>query len=173
MSVDYFCLLFILSLGLFHIKKKYFKILDVYILVKRPLEKLHLYPQCGPDTHDSPHLRGAASKAEYPFFVQKFFFLTIKIISISDYIEHQITLLVFNYNIWWGYIPLTSSESCCDLLFLLARMWQGTSLQKQWASSYSAVLYRFSNIHYMQTRPGGYKISCKLFWKCKVKAKKN
>ena len=52
-------------------EKKYFKILDVYILVKRPLEKLHLHPQWGPDTHNSPHQRGAASKAEQPLFVQK------------------------------------------------------------------------------------------------------
>ena len=51
--------------------KNYFNILDVYILVKRPLEKLHLHPQWGPDTHNSPHQRGAASKAEQPLFVQK------------------------------------------------------------------------------------------------------
>ena len=51
--------------------KNYFKILDGYILVKRPLEKLHLHPQWGPDTHNSPHQRGTASKAEQPLFVQK------------------------------------------------------------------------------------------------------
>ena len=44
--------------------KTNFKILNVYILVKRPLEKLHLQPQWGPDTHYSPHQRGAVSKAE-------------------------------------------------------------------------------------------------------------
>ena len=49
----------------------FFKNFDVYILVKRPLEKLHLHPQWGPDTHNSPHQRGAASKAEQPLFVQK------------------------------------------------------------------------------------------------------
>ena len=52
-------------------RKNYFKSLDVYILVKRPLEKLYLHPQWGPDTHNSPHQRGAASKAEQPLFVQK------------------------------------------------------------------------------------------------------
>ena len=51
--------------------KKYFIIAFVYILVKRPLEKLHLHPQWGPDTHNSPHQRGASSKAEQPFFVHK------------------------------------------------------------------------------------------------------
>ena len=35
--------------------KKYFKILNVYILVERLLEKLHLHLQWGPDTHNSPH----------------------------------------------------------------------------------------------------------------------
>ena len=48
-----------------------FKTLDVYILVKRPPKKLHLHPQWGPDTHNSTHHRGAASKAEQPLFVQK------------------------------------------------------------------------------------------------------
>ena len=52
-------------------RKNYFKILDVNILVKRPLEKLHLHPQLGPDTYNSPHQRGAVSKAEQPLFVQK------------------------------------------------------------------------------------------------------
>ena len=51
-------------------QKNNFKILNVYILVKRPLEKLHLHPQWGPDTHISPHQRGAVSKAEQPLFVQ-------------------------------------------------------------------------------------------------------
>ena len=51
--------------------KNNFKILDVYIFVKRPLEKLHLHPQWGQDKHNSPHQRGAASKAEQPLFVQK------------------------------------------------------------------------------------------------------
>ena len=52
-------------------QKTYFKILDVYISVKRALEKLHLHPHWGPDTHNSPHQRGALSKAEQPLFVQK------------------------------------------------------------------------------------------------------
>ena len=52
-------------------KKNDFKMLNVYILVKRPLEKLHLHPQWGPDTHNSPHQRGAISNAEQPLFVLK------------------------------------------------------------------------------------------------------
>ena len=52
-------------------QKSYFKILDVYISVKRALEKLHLHPQLGSDTHNRPHQRGAVSKAEQPFFVQE------------------------------------------------------------------------------------------------------
>ena len=52
-------------------QKTYFKILDVYISVKRALEKLHLHPQWGPDTHNSPHQRGALSNSEKPLFVQK------------------------------------------------------------------------------------------------------
>ena len=52
-------------------QKNNFKILDVYISVKRALEKLHLHLQWGLDTHNSPHQRGAVSKAEQPLFVQK------------------------------------------------------------------------------------------------------
>ena len=51
--------------------KKLFNIFNINIMVKRPLEKLHLYPKWGPDTHISPHQRGAVSKAEQPLFVQK------------------------------------------------------------------------------------------------------
>ena len=59
---------------------------DVYILVKRALEKLHLHPQWGPDTHDDPHETGAARTAARPLFVQKKTILeTIKSVSISDY----------------------------------------------------------------------------------------
>ena len=68
MSGFFLYYLFILSLGLFHVD---FKILNGFILVKRTLEKLHLDPQWGPDTHNSPHQRGAVSKAEQPLFVQK------------------------------------------------------------------------------------------------------
>ena len=52
-------------------QKSNFKIWDVYILVKRPLEKLHWHPQWGQDTFNSPHQRGAVSKTEQPLFVQK------------------------------------------------------------------------------------------------------
>ena len=52
-------------------QKHNFKILNNNILVKRPLEKLHLHPKWGPDTHNSTHQRGAVSKAEQPRFVQK------------------------------------------------------------------------------------------------------
>ena len=48
-----------------------FKILDVYILIKRPLEKLHLHPQWGPDTYNIPHERGAVSKTEQPLLCRK------------------------------------------------------------------------------------------------------
>ena len=48
-----------------------FIILNVYILDKRPLEKLHLHPQWGPNTHNSPQQRGAVSKAEQRLFGQK------------------------------------------------------------------------------------------------------
>ena len=67
----FFSFLFILWLGLFYINKKNFKILDIHIQVKRPLDKLHLNPQWGPDTHNSPQQRGAKSKAKQPLFVQK------------------------------------------------------------------------------------------------------
>ena len=52
-------------------RKHNFKILNVYILVQRPLEKLYLHPQWDPDTHNSPHQKEAVSKAEQPSFVQK------------------------------------------------------------------------------------------------------
>ena len=45
--------------------------LNVDILVKRPLEKLHLHPQWGPDTHNSPHQRGAVRKADHPIFCEE------------------------------------------------------------------------------------------------------
>ena len=51
--------------------KNYFQILDGYILVKRPLEKLHLHPQWGPNTHDDPHETGAARTPAQALFVQK------------------------------------------------------------------------------------------------------
>ena len=44
---------------------------NVYILVKRSLEKLYLHPQWGLGTHNNPHHRGAVSKAETPLFVQE------------------------------------------------------------------------------------------------------
>ena len=73
-------------------RKNYFKIVNVYILVKRPLEKLHLQPQWCPDTHNTSHQRGAVSKAEQPLFVQKKSMLkTIKSFPISDYIKYPIT----------------------------------------------------------------------------------
>ena len=52
-------------------RKNYCKNLDAYILVKRPLERLHLHPQWGPDTHKSPQQRGAASKVEQPLLCRK------------------------------------------------------------------------------------------------------
>ena len=58
-------------------QKNHFKILDVYISVKRALEKIHLDPQWGQDTHNSPHQREAVSKAEQPLFVQKKAFLKL------------------------------------------------------------------------------------------------
>ena len=58
-------------IGSISYKKKLIKILEFYILVKRPLEKLYLHPHWGPNTHNSPHQRGAMSKAEQHIFVQK------------------------------------------------------------------------------------------------------
>ena len=97
MSGRFVCFLFNLPFGLFHFRKKYFKILDVYILVKRPLEKLYLHPQWDPDTHISPHQMGAVSKAKQPLFK------AITRFSISGEIKYPITSLVINYYyIWWG-----------------------------------------------------------------------
>ena len=84
MSGRFVCFLFNLSLGLNNFHKKYFKMLDVHILVKRPLEKPHLHPQWDPDTHISPHQRGAVSKDEHPFLCRKTILKTIKSFSISD-----------------------------------------------------------------------------------------
>ena len=50
------------------LRNKYFNISDIYILVKRLLENLHLHSQWGPDTHDDPHKTGAAHKAAQPNF---------------------------------------------------------------------------------------------------------
>ena len=55
----------------FSYRRNNFKILNVYILVKRPLEKLDFHPQWGPDTHNIPIKRGAISKSEQPLFLQK------------------------------------------------------------------------------------------------------
>ena len=83
-------------------RKSYFKILEVYISVKRALEKLHLHRQWGPDPHNSPHQRGAVSKAEQAIFVQKNELKTIKSYSIFDLIKYLITSLIINYYIQWG-----------------------------------------------------------------------
>ena len=82
-------------------RKNYFNILEIYILIKRPLEKLHLHPQWGPDTHNRPHQRGAASKAEQPLCVQGKIIIkkNMKSFSISDEIKYPITSLVINYYI--------------------------------------------------------------------------
>ena len=58
-----FCVFYSFYDWAYFIPKNYFKILNVYISVKRALEKLHLHPQWGPDTYNSPHQRGAVSKA--------------------------------------------------------------------------------------------------------------
>ena len=71
MSGRFFVFSFHLMIGPFSYQKNYIKILDVYISIKRALEKLHLHTQLGPDTHNSPHQRGAMSKAEHPVVVQK------------------------------------------------------------------------------------------------------
>ena len=70
----YFVLSIHFVIGPISYQKIYFKILNGYILVKRPLEKLNLHPQWGPDTHNSPHQRGAVSKAEQTLFCGIFFF---------------------------------------------------------------------------------------------------
>ena len=68
----------------YFISKKIFKNFGHPILVKRPLEKLYLHPQWRSHIHNSPHQRGAVSKAEQPLFVQKNHFKTIKNFSISN-----------------------------------------------------------------------------------------
>ena len=71
-------------------------------------------------------------------------------------------------------LRLPAQRVAVSFCFLLAMIWQGTRLQLQWASAslYIALFLLcctiqvfFFNIHYMQTRPGGYKIPCKLIWK--------
>ena len=74
-SLFFSCFLFILWLGLFHMKKNHFKISDVYISVKRALEKLHLHPQWVPDIHNSPHQRGAVSREPWIIIVMRFHIL--------------------------------------------------------------------------------------------------
>ena len=69
-QAHFFGFVWVLSLSLFDIKKNV-KISYVYILVKRALEKLHLHPQWGPNTHDDPHETGAARTAARPLLVQK------------------------------------------------------------------------------------------------------
>ena len=81
-------------------QKKYIKIVDLYISVKRALEKLHMHPQWGPDTHNSPQQRGAVSKSDQPLFcAKKHLKKTIKRFSISDLIKYITTSLVINYYI--------------------------------------------------------------------------
>ena len=64
-------------------RKTFSKILDVYILVKISLEKLHLHPQWGPDTHNSPRQRRAVSKAEqHPFGAEKPFYNYQKLLNL-------------------------------------------------------------------------------------------
>ena len=58
----FLCFLFILSLGLFHIEK-----ISSTFWMSISWSK----ERWGPDTHYSPHQRGALSKAEQPLFVQK------------------------------------------------------------------------------------------------------
>ena len=64
-------------IGSISYRKNNLKHLNVYILVKRPLEKLHLHRQWGPDTHNSSHQRVAVSQAEQTLFVQKKPFLKL------------------------------------------------------------------------------------------------
>ena len=76
-------------------RKNKFKISDVYIWVKRPLEKLHLHLQGGPNTHDDPHETGAARTAARPLLVQK-----------NHFRNYQMSI-----NFWLLYICLSSRSS--------------------------------------------------------------
>ena len=71
MSGRFLCVIYSFFDLAYILQKNDFKMLNIYILVKRPLEKQQLHPQWGPDTHNSPHQRGAVSKAEQPLFVLK------------------------------------------------------------------------------------------------------
>ena len=66
-------------------RKNNLKISDVYILVERALEKLHLHPQGGPNTHDDPHETGASQTPQDPFLCRKTILETIKSLSIFVY----------------------------------------------------------------------------------------
>ena len=77
--------------------KSNFKILNVYFLVKRPLEKLHLHPQWGPDTHNSPHQRGGVSKAEQTLFVPKNHFKNYqKLFNLHSFIRNSFLTIYYS-----------------------------------------------------------------------------
>ena len=71
MSGRFFAFSIHFVIGPISYRKNDLTFLNIYILVKRPLEKLHLHPQWGSDTHNSPHQRGAVSKAEQPLFCEE------------------------------------------------------------------------------------------------------
>ena len=53
-------------IGPISFKEIYFNILDRYILVKRPLEKIHFNPQWSHNTNDDPNKTGAMRRAMQP-----------------------------------------------------------------------------------------------------------
>ena len=52
-------------------KSFFLEVSDAYILVKKPLEKLHLHPLWFPKTHNNPHETGAAHGSATPFAQKK------------------------------------------------------------------------------------------------------
>ena len=67
----FFGFLSVFFIGARTLRNKYLTFLDIYILVKRLLENLHLHPQWGLDTYNDTHKTGAAHKAAQPIFCEE------------------------------------------------------------------------------------------------------
>ena len=80
----------------------------------------------------------------------------------------------------YSFTPCTSSECCGVLLFsagndLTGHQTSATMCFRQFVHSPLLTMLYYTgfspNIYYMQTRPGGYKIPCKLIWIFNLSAK--
>ena len=71
MAGRYFFVFYSFCHWAYFISKKLLQNFGSLYLGQKTLEKLHLHPKWGLDTHNSPHQRGASSKAEQPLIVQK------------------------------------------------------------------------------------------------------